>query len=160
MTAFDYRQAEEIRDVFLKHRVRYLFIGKSGAILLGFPDTTQDADLFVERSPQNGQAPVVGLCELGFRLTDSQTTEILSGKDFAPQAALPVVAYGFTTTRAEGAAAEITQARKPGAGNLIHYGFQACLIRSAKAERGCCCQGRTRLHNRTTLKPVAAASCC
>jgi hypothetical protein len=25
--------------------VRYLFIGKSGAILLGYPDTTQDADV-------------------------------------------------------------------------------------------------------------------
>ena len=28
--------------------MRYLFLGKSGAILLGFPDTTQDADVFVE----------------------------------------------------------------------------------------------------------------
>ena len=54
MAAFEYRQAEEIRDAFARHGVRYLFIGKSGAILLGFPDTTQDADLFVERSPGNG----------------------------------------------------------------------------------------------------------
>ena len=51
--AFEYRQAEEIRDVFARHRVDYLFIGKSGAILLGFPDTTQDADLFVDKSPEN-----------------------------------------------------------------------------------------------------------
>jgi hypothetical protein len=41
MGAFEYRQAEEIRDAFHAHGVRYLFIGKSGAILLGFPDTTQ-----------------------------------------------------------------------------------------------------------------------
>jgi hypothetical protein len=40
MGAFEYRQAEEIRDAFARHGVRYLFIGKSGAILLGFPDTT------------------------------------------------------------------------------------------------------------------------
>ena len=46
---FEYTQAEEIRDAFARHAVRYLFIGKSGAILLGFPDTTQDADLFVEK---------------------------------------------------------------------------------------------------------------
>ena len=46
---FDYTQAEEIRDAFARHRVRYLFIGKSGAVLLGYPDTTQDADLFVEK---------------------------------------------------------------------------------------------------------------
>ena len=54
MAAFEYRQAQEIRDVFARHGVRYLFIGKSGAILLGFPDTTQDADLFVEKSADNG----------------------------------------------------------------------------------------------------------
>jgi len=47
---FDYAQAEEIRDAFARHGVRYLFIGKSGAILLGFPDTTQDADVFVEKT--------------------------------------------------------------------------------------------------------------
>jgi hypothetical protein len=51
MAAFDYRQALEIRDALARHGVRYLFIGKAGAILLGFPDTTQDADLFVDRSP-------------------------------------------------------------------------------------------------------------
>jgi hypothetical protein len=45
MGAFEYRQAEEIREVFGRHSVRYLFIGKSGAILLGFPDTTQAADI-------------------------------------------------------------------------------------------------------------------
>lgn len=37
MGAFEYRQALEIRDVFSRHSVRYLFIGKSGAILLGYP---------------------------------------------------------------------------------------------------------------------------
>jgi hypothetical protein len=82
MAAFEYRQAEEIRDVFREHQVRYLFIGKSGAILLGFPDTTQDADLFVERSPANGMALVKALCRLGFALTDSQSDEIKRGKDF------------------------------------------------------------------------------
>jgi len=53
MAAFEYRQAAEIRDAFSRHGCRYLFIGKSGAILLGFPDTTQDADVFVDRSPEN-----------------------------------------------------------------------------------------------------------
>jgi hypothetical protein len=33
MAAFDYRQAQEIRDAFNTHQVKYLFIGKSGAIL-------------------------------------------------------------------------------------------------------------------------------
>lgn len=82
MAAFEYRQAQEIRDVLARHEVRYLFIGKSGAILLGFPDTTQDADLFVERSPENGRALVQALRELGFVLTVDQAAEIERGKDF------------------------------------------------------------------------------
>ena len=35
MGAFEYRQAEEIRDAFARHDVEYLFLGKSAAILLG-----------------------------------------------------------------------------------------------------------------------------
>jgi hypothetical protein len=80
--AFEYRQAEEIRDVFAVHGVRYLFIGKSGAILLGFPDTTQDADLFVDKSPANCSALVAGLRALGFALTEAEAAEILRGKAF------------------------------------------------------------------------------
>ena len=82
MAAFEYRQAEEIRDAFHAHGVRYLFIGKSGAILLGFPDTTQDADLFVDRSPENCRALVAALRMVGFGLTDDQVGEIERGKDF------------------------------------------------------------------------------
>ena len=82
MAAFDYRQAQEIRDVFRRHGVTYLFIGKSGAILLGFPDTTQDADLFVERSEANCEALHQALLELGFALTEAQASEIRRDKDF------------------------------------------------------------------------------
>ena len=82
MPLFEYRQAEEVRDAFRRHGVRYLFIGKSGAILLGFPDTTQDADLFVAKDPGNGRALADALCELGFMLTAQQKSEIVRGKDF------------------------------------------------------------------------------
>ncbi len=82
MAAFEYRQALEIRDACSRHGCRYLFIGKSGAVLLGFPDTTQDADLFVERSPENCRALVVALRKLGFALTNDQADEIQRGKDF------------------------------------------------------------------------------
>ena len=82
MGAFEYRQAEEIRDTFSRCRVRYLFIGKSGALLLGFPDTTQDADIFVERSAENGAAIVKALTDLGFNLNEIQTADIVRGKDF------------------------------------------------------------------------------
>jgi len=82
MPAFEYRQAQEIRDAFAKHRIRYLFLGKSGAILLGFPDTTQDADIYVEKTTANCKALTVALPELGFALSDQQAGEIERGKDF------------------------------------------------------------------------------
>lgn len=82
MATFEYRQAEEVRDAFARQGVKYLFLGKSAAILLGFPDTTQDADLFPEKSPENGQAIVRALGELGFTLTAKQESEIIRGKDF------------------------------------------------------------------------------
>ena len=53
-----------------------MFIGKSGAILLGYPDTTQDADLFVEKTAENGKALAEALKELGFALTETQEREI------------------------------------------------------------------------------------
>ena len=82
MGAFEYRQAEEIRDAFARHGVRYLFIGKSGAILLGFPDTTQDADLFVEKEPEQRPRPRGGAARARLRPDDEQAAEIERGKDF------------------------------------------------------------------------------
>ena len=51
-------------------------------VLLGFPDTTQDANLFPDKSPENGQAIVRALRDLGFTLTAEQESEIIRGKDF------------------------------------------------------------------------------
>jgi len=82
MGAFEYRQAEDIRDAFACHQVRYLFLGNSGAILLGFPDTTQNAQIFAERSESNCSAMVIALRELGFALTEEQANEVRRGKDF------------------------------------------------------------------------------
>ena len=78
MGAFEYRQAEEIRDTFARHEVRYLFIGKSAAILLGFPDTTQDADIFAEPK-------LVGIIKKGLILPDGFTLVVKDG----PAAAHP-----------------------------------------------------------------------
>ena len=82
MAAFTYLQAEEIRDALKRHGVQYLFIGQSGAILHGYPDTTQDADIFVRRQRENGRALVAALRELGFAITSAQREEIVRGKDF------------------------------------------------------------------------------
>jgi hypothetical protein len=82
MAVFEYRQAEEIRDAFARHGARYLFIGKSGAILLGYPDTTQDADLYVHKDSDNARRVLAALRDIGFDITPEQDAEIARGKDF------------------------------------------------------------------------------
>ena len=82
MAAFEFNNAQELGRVFNRHGVRYLFFGKSGAILLGFSDTTQDVDLYVEKETENCKKLVAALLEMGFRLTDQEQAEIKRGKDF------------------------------------------------------------------------------
>ena len=60
--------------------MRYLFIGKSGAILLGYPDTTQDADVYVEKSIENGIALVAALKDLEFELDETQRADVKRGR--------------------------------------------------------------------------------
>ena len=79
---FEYRLAREVHDALQRHGVRYLFLGKSAAILLGFPDTTQDADLFPAKSKDNGEALVGALRDLAFDLTETDVAAIVRGKDF------------------------------------------------------------------------------
>ena len=80
--AFSYRLAERLASAFSKNGVEYLFIGKSGAILYGFPDTTQDVDLFPRKDPENGKRVVAALKELGFEIDTPLGGAIIEGKDF------------------------------------------------------------------------------
>ena len=75
-------QAQEIAAAFREEGVNYLFIGKSAAILLGYPGTTQDVDIFPERSPENGRRIVRSLRRIGFEIDEHLENEITSGKDF------------------------------------------------------------------------------
>jgi len=75
-------QAEEIARAFLEEQVDYLFIGKSGAILLGYPGTTQDVHVFPARSPENGRRIVAALRKIGFEIGADLEPEIIAGKDF------------------------------------------------------------------------------
>lgn len=75
-------QAEEIARAFQDEGVEYLFIGKSGAILLGYPGTTQDVDIFPARSPENGRRIVIALRKLDFEISGELEREIVAGKDF------------------------------------------------------------------------------
>jgi len=79
---FHPNQAQEIAQAFEEAKVEYLFIGKSGAVLLGFPGTTQDVDVFPNRSPENGRRIVEALRKLGFTIGSDLEREIITGKDF------------------------------------------------------------------------------
>lgn len=79
---FNPLQAQEVARAFNEAGVEYLFIGKSAAILLGYPGTTQDVDVFPAKSAQNGQRMVKALLGLGFTLDENTQTEIIRGKDF------------------------------------------------------------------------------
>ena len=79
---FNPLQAQEVAQAFNAAGVDYLFIGKSGAILLGYPGTTQDVHLFPARSEDNGRRMIPALLGLGFALDENTQAEIIRGKDF------------------------------------------------------------------------------
>jgi hypothetical protein len=75
-------QAQEVAAAFATHEVDYMFIGKSGAILLGYPGTTQDVDVYPRKDPENSERIIAALKDLGFVLDNDLMQEILRGKDF------------------------------------------------------------------------------
>ena len=74
-------QAEELAAAFARERVDYLFIGKSGAILLGYPETTQDVDIFLPRSRENAERVLRALRTLGFELDAIAMVSIVEGSE-------------------------------------------------------------------------------
>jgi len=82
MNVFSYKQGERLAEAFNRWEVEYLFIGKSGAIFYGFPETTQDADIFPAKNSANGQRLISALRELGYDLTPRLEHDLKVGKDF------------------------------------------------------------------------------
>jgi len=79
---FQPEQAREIAQAFDAEQVDYLFIGKSAAILLGFPAITQDVDVFPARTVENGPRLVRALRKVGFEMNEELEQAILRGNDF------------------------------------------------------------------------------
>ena len=75
-------QAQEVAAAFARNEVDYMFIGKSGAILLGYPGTTQDVDVFPRKDNENGRRIVSALREMGFEVDSVLEADIVRGKDF------------------------------------------------------------------------------
>ncbi len=79
---FQLQQAVEVAETFARYEVEFMFIGKSGAILLGYPSTTQDVDLFPRKDAENGRRIVAALRELDFEIIDEIADKIIKGVDF------------------------------------------------------------------------------
>ena len=82
MGAIDARQLRMLTETLDQHEVEYLYIGKSAAIIHGFADTTQDADIYVNHSEENKQRLAAALKAVGFTITREQEADIRGGKDF------------------------------------------------------------------------------
>ncbi len=82
-------QAVQLARAFEEEKVDYLFIGKSAAILLGFPFVTQDVDVFADRTPENGRRIVKALKKVGFALGNDLESALIAGKDFVQIKAEP-----------------------------------------------------------------------
>ena len=80
--SFQVTLAEDLARSFNEAGVEYLFLGKGGAILLGYPGTTQDVDVFARRSPENGGKIVEALRRLGFVVEENLARELIAGRDF------------------------------------------------------------------------------
>ncbi len=79
---FQPEQARRIAQAFQEEQVDYLFIGKSAAILMGYPAITQDVDIFAPRHLENSKAIVRALGKVGFNLNPTVVQSILNGDDF------------------------------------------------------------------------------
>jgi len=75
-------KARRLAEIFRKNNVEYLFIGKFGAILYGYPGTTQDMDVYPSKEKVNCERLVSALKELGFDLSKELEEAVLAGKDF------------------------------------------------------------------------------
>jgi len=75
-------RVKRLAEILKKYNVEYLFIGKFGAILYGYPGTTQDIDIFPSKEKSNCKRLVAALKELGFDLNEELEEAIFTGKDF------------------------------------------------------------------------------
>jgi hypothetical protein len=80
--SFHPQQAQELAAAFALYQVDYMFIGKSGAILLGYPSTTQDVDVYPRKDEENGRRIVSALRKLEFVVDSDLEQQIIHGKDF------------------------------------------------------------------------------
>ena len=74
--------ASDLGRAFAEQGVDYLFIGKGAAMVLGYPGTTLDVDVFAAKNPDNGRKIVAALRSLEFEIPVEVEEAILAGRDF------------------------------------------------------------------------------
>ena len=74
-------QAEELAAAFTREGVDLSLHRRERAILLGYPETTQDIDIFLPRSRENAERVLRALRSLGFDLDAASTVSILTGSE-------------------------------------------------------------------------------
>jgi len=79
---FELAQARELAEALAQHGADYLFLGKAGAILLGYPGTTLDLDLFAPKDVENARRCIAALRDLDFKIDTDTEHAMLTGKDF------------------------------------------------------------------------------
>ncbi len=122
-------QAQELARAFADAGVDYLFIGKSGAILLGYPGVTQDVDLFLPDDQANAERIVVALDRLGFTLDDPLRTAIRERRDFVQIKSGP---FDVDLVFAPDGIESYEQAR---ARRVLHDGFPVASLRDIIASK-------------------------
>jgi hypothetical protein len=70
---------KRIAEAFEKHKVEYMFIGMTAAILQGFPGETEDIDVCPAEGIQNRERIVAALKDLEFKMEDYKMKAILFG---------------------------------------------------------------------------------
>ena len=70
-----------LTETLHRHQVEYLYIGKTAAIIHGFADTTQGADIYVQDEVENKRRLAATLKSVGFAITREHETAIRGGND-------------------------------------------------------------------------------
>src|SRR4030067_2667119 len=74
-------RVKRLAEILKKYNIEYLFIGKFGANLYGYPGSTQGIDIFPSKEKSNCKRLVAALKELGFDLNEELEEAIFTGKD-------------------------------------------------------------------------------
>ena len=123
--------ASDLGRAFAEHGADYLFIGKSGAMVLGYPGTTLDVDVFAAKNPDNGRKIVAALRSLDFDVPGEVEEAILAGRDFVQ------IKFGPFDVDIVFAPDGIESFEKAKARRIIHEGLNVASLDDIIASKRC-----------------------